>query len=199
MIKLYWCPRTRAARALWMLEELGEPFEVIEINIRDSESRADAEFLEASPMGKVPALRDGDVLVADSAAIAIYLADRYPSAGLAPAVTAPERGRYLYWMLYTPAVVEPAMSERVNGWKPNPSQSGWGSFDLMIDTLDRGLGNAPWLLGEQFSAADVMVGSSVNFMRMFGMLPDRPRLLDYAERVTARPAFQRAMAREPQE
>lgn len=196
MITLFWCPRTRAARALWLLEELGEPFEVVEIDIRDPDSRATEAFRRASPMGKVPALSDGEVSLADSAAIGIYLADRYPQAGLAPKIDDPDRGRYLYWMTFTPGVIEPAMSEKFNGWDVNPSQSGWGSFDLMIETLEGGLQTGPWLLGDRFSAADVLVGSSVNFMRMFGILPDNPLLSDYANRCIARPAFIRAMARE---
>lgn len=196
MITLFWCPQTRAARILWLLEELGQPFEVVEIDIRDPESKADETFRKASPMGKVPAISDGPVALADSAAIAIYLADRYPAAGLAPAIDDASRGRYLWWMTFTPGAIEPAMSERFNGWKVNPGQSGWGSFELMIDALERGLSPGPWLLGEKFSAADVLVGSSVNFMRLFGLLPDNRALSDYADRCIARPAFARATARE---
>lgn len=199
MITLYWCPRTRASRALWLLEELGQPFEIVEIDIRDPASRADESFRAASPMGKVPALRDGEVSLSDSAAIGIYLADRYPEAGLAPGIADSDRGRYLFWMTFTPGVIEPSMSEKFNDWPPNPSQSGWGSYDLMIETLENGLQKGPWLLGDRFSAADVLVGSSVNFMRMFGILPENTVLADYAERCTARPAFARAMARESQD
>lgn len=196
VITLYWCPKTRASRALWLLEELGQDFEIVEIDIRDPSSRSNEGFLEASPMSKVPALSDGKAKLADSAAIGIYLADRYPEAGLAPTIDRPDRGRYLFWMTFTPGVIEPAMSEKFNGWEVNPSQSGWGSFDLMIETLELGLQPGPWLLGERFSAADVLVGSSVNFMRIFGILPDSQVLSDYADRCIARPAFARAMARE---
>lgn len=197
MIELFWCPRTRASRALWLLEELGQPFDVIEVDIRDPESRANPEFLKASPMGKVPAIRDGEVTLAESAAIGIYLADRYPKAGLAPPLDHPDRGRYLYWMVFTPGVIEPAMAEKFNGWKPNPSQHGWGSFDKMIETVEGGLNASPWLLGDQFSAADVLVGSSLNFLRMFGALPDREVLSGYIDRCLDRPAYGRALSREP--
>lgn len=196
MITLYWCPKTRAMRGLWLLEELGEPFEVAEINIRDPKSRHDPAFRAASPMGKVPAIADGEVRMAESAAIGLYLADRYPSAGLAPPADHPDRGRYLYWMVFTPGVIEPAMAERFNGWEPNRGQHGWGDFNSMVDTLERGLQPGPWLLGEHFSAADVLVGSSVNFMRMFGILPDSAALTAYVDRCTQRPAFRRAMERE---
>jgi len=126
MIKLFWCPRTRASRILWLLEELNQPFEVRLIDIRDAESRAEPDFRQASSMGKVPAIEDGEVRMAESAAIALYLADRYPAAGLAPAIDDPLRGSYLYWMTFTPAVIEPSMMEKFNGWSVNRANSGWG-------------------------------------------------------------------------
>ena len=120
MITLYWCPRTRAARALWMLEELGEPFRVELVDIRDPESKQNPDFRKASPMGKVPAIRDeapnGTVEMADSGPICLYLADRYAPGRLAPAVDDPLRGRFLFWMFYTPGAIEPAMMERFHRW-----------------------------------------------------------------------------------
>jgi glutathione S-transferase len=193
-MKLYWCPRTRASRAVWALEEAGVPYERVHIDISDPAARSSADFLRASPMGKVPALEDGETRLADSAAIALYIADRYAARRLAPAVDAPERGRFLYWMFFGPGVMEPAMSEKAGGWTPNRSRNGWGDFDSMIRTLEQGLGEGPWLLGETFTAADVVVGSTVAFMRMFGMLPDSAPLNAYADRCVARPAYQEAMA-----
>lgn len=200
MITLFWCPRTRASRILWLLEELGEPFERRTIDIRKPEAKRDPDFMAASPMGKVPALMDRNgakpVYVADSAAIGLYLADRYPAAGLAPAVDDPERGRYLYWMTFTPGVIEPAMSEKFNSWKVSRATSGWGDFGSMIEVLEQGLEPGPWLLGERFSAADVLVGSSVYFMKLFNILPDSRVLADYADRCLARPAYQKALAQD---
>ena len=170
MIKFYWCPQTRASRILWMLEEMGEPFEIETVDLRKPETKS-AEFLAASPMGKVPAIADGPVKIADSSAIALYLADRYPACGLAPAIDDPQRGSYLYWMTFTPGVIEPAMAERFNNWEVNRGSSGWGDFDLMIEVLVKGLEPGPWLLGKHFSAADILVGSSVYFMKLFGILP----------------------------
>ena len=193
-MRLYWCPRTRASRAVWALEEAGVPYERVHIDISDPAARSGADFLRASPMGKVPALEDGETRLADSAAIALYIADRYTAGRLAPAVDAPERGRFLYWMFFGPGVMEPAMSEKVGGWTPNRSRNGWGDFDSMIRNLEQGLGEGPWLLGETFTAADVVVGSTVAFMRMFGMLPDSAPLNAYADRCVARPAYRRAMA-----
>ncbi len=196
-MKLYWAPKTRASRAAWMLEELGQPYDRVAIDIRDEnvkESPNYGDFLAASPMGKVPALSDGQVHMAESAAICTYLADRYASGRLAPAIDHPDRGRYLYWMMYTPAVIEPAMSEKIKQSTPNPLSNGWGDFDSMIVTLEGALTQGPWLLGMAFCAADVMLGSSVIFLRMFDMLPESRVLNGYADRCIARPAFARAMA-----
>jgi len=199
MITLFWCPQTRASRILWMLEEMNEPFEIRMIDIRDPEAKKDPDFAAASPMGKVPAIMDdkpnGVVYVADSASIGLYLADRYPASGLAPAIDEPARGQYLFWMTFTPGVIEPAMAEKLNNWEVGRATSGWGNFNQMIEVLQKGLQGGPWLLGEQFSAADILVGSSVYFMNMFGVLPDSQVLTDYAERCLARPACQKALAR----
>lgn len=200
MITLFWCPQTRASRILWLLEEMDEPFEVRLIDIRKPDARSDPDFAAASPMGKVPAIMDttpaGTVSLADSAAIGLYLCDRYPASGLAPAIDDPQRGRYLYWMTFTPGVIEPAMMERFTGMEVSRATSGWGNFDAMIEVLEGGLSNGPWLMGETFSAADVLVGSSVYFMNMFGILPDSAILSEYGERCAQRPACLRALARD---
>ena len=193
-MKLFWCPDTRAARAVWMLEEAGVAYERVLIDIRDETAPRDPAFADASPMGKVPALQDGEVKMAESAAICLYIADRYPDCGLAPALDSPMRGSYLYWLLYTPAVIEPALMEKFAGLAPNRISAGWGDFDTMLETLANGLRGKTWLLGDAFSAADVMVGSSVAFMQHFDMLPDDAALKGYLERCEGRPAYQRSMA-----
>ena len=195
-MKLYWSKQTRAARAVWMLEEAGVEYQLVDAAI-GAEDRIDSEeFREASPMGKVPALVDGDVKMSESAAICLYVADRYSSGSLAPAVVDPARGKFLYWIMYTPAVIEPAMNEKFNEIEPNPHRSGHGSFELMIKTLEDGLGEREWILGDQFTAADVMLGSSVVFMQMFGMLEASPVLSAYADRCLARGAYQKALTLE---
>jgi glutathione S-transferase len=203
MITLFWCPRTRASRILWLLGELGEPFELRTIDIRDPAARQDPDFRRASPMQKVPAIMDttpnGVVRMADSASIALYLADRYPSAGLAPAIDDPDRGSYLYWMTFTPGAIEPAMMEKFNGLELSRATSGWGTFDTVIEVLENGLAAGPWLLGDRFSAADVLIGSSLHFMRVFGILPDSAVLSGYLERCRARPAWARALARDSED
>jgi glutathione S-transferase len=193
-MKLYWSPQTRSTRALWMLEEAGLDYERERVDIQNPDRENSAEFLDASPMGKVPALVDGAVRMSESAAICLYIADRYAAGTLAPAIDDPARGKFLYWLMYTPAVIEPSMSEKFHGVETNRYRSGWGDFDLMLETLEGGLAGKDWVLGEHFSAADVMLGSSVVFMRLFGMLPDSAVLGAYADRCLARPGYQRALA-----
>jgi glutathione S-transferase len=192
-MKLFWAPQTRAQRAIWMLEEAGIEFEMERVEL-GSESHSD-EFLAASPMGKVPAIVDGDVSMSESAAICLYVADRYAMGSLAPAIDHTDRGKYLYWILYTPAVIEPAMSEKFNQVEPNRRRNGWGDFDTMIQTWDDALDGKDWIVGDKFTAADVMLGTSAIFLRMFEMLPETRNLGAYADRCMARPANQRAVER----
>jgi glutathione S-transferase len=195
-MKLYWCPKTRAVRAVWMLEELGVPYERVFIDIRDAGATANAAFRAVSPMGKVPALEDGATRLWDSGAICAYLADEYPNAGLAPPIGSPDRGAYLQWLLYTNSVIEPAMAEKLSRAQPSAAAHGWGTFELMLNALRDGLARGPWILGERFSAADVLLGTSCNFMRQFKILDNEPGLFAYADRCAARPAFRRATALE---
>jgi glutathione S-transferase len=193
-MKLYWCPKTRAIRALWMLEELGVPFERLFIDIRDAAARADPGFRAVSPMGKVPALEDGATRLNDSGAICAYLADQYPKAGLAPAVGTPDRGPFLQWLMYTNSTIEPAMAEKFSNAPVSSAAHGWGSFAQMLEVLRTGLARGPWVLGERFCAADVLLGTSCIFMRQFKILENEPVLFAYADRCATRPAFQRAAA-----
>ena len=195
LMKLFWAPQTRSSRAVWMLEEAGVEYELEHIDIRDGGRQANVDFRAASPMRKVPALKDHNVQMAESAAICLYIADRYCPGILAPAIDDPDRGRFLYWLMYTPAVIEPTMSEKLNKIQPNRIRNGWGDFKTMINTLSDGLGNKSWILGEQFSAADVMLGSSVHFLQLFDLLGDAPVLTDYVDRCRQRPAFKVAQAK----
>jgi glutathione S-transferase len=195
-VKLYWAPQTRAARAIWMLEEAGVDYDTEIVDIRNPARQDSADFRAASPMRKVPALIDGNVQMAESAAICLYIADRYCSGTLAPAIDDQRRGGFLYWLLYTPAVIEPTMSEKINKVQPNRGRNGWGDFNSMIATLSNGIGSGPWILGEQFTAADVMLGSSVHFLQLINMLGDAPVLTEYVERCRQRPAFKAMQARE---
>ena len=191
-MKIFWAPQTRSTRAIWMLEEAGVDYEMELIDIRSADRKDSKEFLAASPMGKVPAIVDGKVAMSESAAICIYIADRYAAGKLAPAIDDASRGQYLYWAIYTPAVVEPAMAEKFSNVEANRSRNGWGDFDSMIRIFDEALESKEWILGNRFTAADVMMGSSAVFMRMFEMLPETKNIGDYADRCLARPAFQKA-------
>ncbi len=194
MMKIFWAPQTRSTRALWMLEEAGIEYERELIDIRSPGRDDPAEFLEASPMGKVPAIVDGDVSMSESAAICLYVADRYSPGKLAPALDDARRGKFLYWLMYTPAVVEPAMSEKFNQSEPNRVRSGWGDFDLMVETWENALDGRQWILGDDFTAADVMLGSSAVFLRAFNMLPASKNIEAYADRALSRPAYKAALA-----
>jgi len=180
-------------RALWMLEEAAVPFERVHIDIRDEKSKADAEFRAASPLGKVPALVDGAVRINDSGAICGYIADAYPQAGLAPAIGDSLRGAYLQWLMFTNANIEPAMVEKFSKLPPSRATHGWGDYDSVLLTLSNALQAGPWILGERFCAADVMLGSAVYFLDMFKILGDEPVLSGYLGRCMARPAAQRAI------
>lgn len=198
-MKFYWSPRTRAVRIAWLLEELGQPYERVAIDIHDEAARADPDFRAVSPMGKVPALEDGPVKLWDSGAICVYLADAYPQGGLGVPIGDPSRGAFLQWAMYVNSVMEPAVGERFSGAEVNPLRNGFGSFDLMISTLEKALAQGPWILGERFTAPDVLLGAGVHFIQLFGVLPaGQPAIEGFIERCRARPAFQRAQAMEPQ-
>lgn len=190
-MKLYWAPQTRAFSALWMLEEVGQPYERVLVDIRAG-AQDSADYRAINPMGKVPALADGEAVVAEQAAICLYLGDRFPEAGLAPAIDDPRRGRYLQWLFFVGNCVEPAYMQKHLGFEAAKSQAGWGSYDHVVDVLEDALRTGPWVLGDRFTAADVMFGCAVYFGLAFGLLDSRPAFTAHSERCTARPAFQRA-------
>lgn len=192
-MKLYWCPHTRSFSALWMLEELGVPYERRLIDIRKGEQSAPA-YRAVNPMGKVPALEDGSAVVAEQGAICAYLADRFPEKGLAPAVGEASRGPYLKWLFFAGNCIEPACMQRLLGFSVARLQAAWGDYELVVDTMEQALADGPWLLGERFSAADVVIGSSVFYGLLVGLLEPRPAFEAYRDRCAARPAFQRAQA-----
>lgn len=194
MIKLYWSPKTRSLRALWMLEESGAPYERVLVDIRAG-AQNEAGFRKVNPIGKVPALEDGAARVAESAAICAYVAERYPEAGLAPALGDPLRGRYFHWLFFAPACIEPAYAQKFAKFDLPSTSAGWGDFDRVVDALETALTPGPWILGDRFSAADVMIGSDLLFgMERFGIVDRRPVFEAYLERCHARPALQRAIA-----
>ncbi|MAY45222.1 MAG: hypothetical protein CML65_08225 [Rhodobacteraceae bacterium] len=196
MITCYWAPRTRAGRMFWLLEEIGQPYRMRLVDIRSAPRPADPEFEEASPLHKVPALRDGAVKMADSAAIALYLADRYASGTLAPALDDPLRGEFLYWMFFVPSAMEGAMVEKIEEFKPRPTAYSWGSFDRMVGALETRLTGRDWLVGDAFTVADLMICSGIQAMANFRLLDLSETFSAYIHRCRERPAHNAAVARE---
>ena len=194
MITLYHHPFSRASSTIWALEEVGVPYELRYVDIMKGEQKAPA-LLALNPMGKLPVLTDDDVVVTENAAIALYLADRYAAGRLAPALDDPRRATYLRWSLFAPSVIEPGSMAKSLGWDYKPGQAGWGDHQSMLAAIDAAVGHGDYLLGDQFSIADVIFGGTVRFMLRFNMLEARPSFTAYAERLAARPAAQRADAR----
>lgn len=190
-IKLLHHPMTRAGGTVWALEEVGCDYELEFVDLRAGEHKS-GRVTGANPMGKVPTLIDGDVVVTEAAAIALYLADRYSLGELAPAPDDPDRGAYLRWSFYAPSVIEPGCMAESSGWEFSPSRAGFGSYGEMLDTISAAIGDGPWVLGDRFTMADVVFGGTVRFMTMFGMLEKRPEYMAYVERLSARPASVRA-------
>jgi glutathione S-transferase len=192
MMKLYWAPRSRSFTALWLMEETGQPYQRVLTDITTGAQKA-PEYLAINPMGKVPALADGDATLAEAAAICAYVAERYPEAKLAPPLGDIRRAKYLYWLFFSPGCIEPAIVQLATKIEMNPVAAGWGEAQRVFDVLDAALSKGPWLLGDSFSAADVMIGSGLHYaVRLFKMVPARPSFDAYIARCAARPAFQRA-------
>ena len=185
-MKLYYNPKSRAAIAKWMLDECGADYETVPIDFTKREHKT-PEFLKINPAGKLPALVDGEVKIFENAAMCLYLGDKFPEAKLAPQIGAPERGRYLSLMVYSTSQLEPAMGDALLG-VTTLAQRGWTDFETAKDVVERELGEGPYLFGNWFTAADVMIGSMFVWKRMWGGPPDRPKLEAYVDRLLARPA-----------
>ncbi|HVH44973.1 MAG TPA: glutathione S-transferase family protein [Labilithrix sp.] len=184
-MKLYFNPQSRATIAKWMLEECGASYDTVPISFEKKENKA-AAFLAINPAGKLPALVDGDTRIFENGAIALYLGERFPEARLAPAVGTPERGRYLSLVVYATAQLEPAMGDALLKLKTDPSR-GWTTFEEAQDVVERELGDGPYLFGDWFTLADVLIGSMFIWRRRFGA-EERPKLKAYVDRLLARKA-----------
>jgi glutathione S-transferase len=193
-IVLYHHPYTRASNVVWMLEEVAQPYELRPVDVMKGAHKA-PELVALNPMGKLPILTDGDTVVTESAAIALYLADRYAYGRLAPRVDDPARATYLRWSLFAPSVIEPGVMARQGGWAYKEAQAGWGSYETMLNAMESAIAGRAYLLGDQFSMADVVFGGTLRFMLAFKTIEARPSFTAYAERLAQRPALQRAEAR----
>ena len=187
----YTNPQSRGQTIRWMLEEVGQPYETKILGY--GTSMKDPAYLAINPMGKVPAIVHRGKVVTEVAAICCYLADAFPEAGLAPPPG--ERADYYRWIFFTSGPVEAAFSNKAAGWEPSPERQrmfGYGNYDLAVDTLEKGISAGPFIASDRFTAADLFVGAMVNFMLSFKLLPERESFIDYARRMTDRPAYARA-------
>lgn len=189
-ITLYHHPFSRAANVVWMLEECGVPYELRFVDILKGAHKA-PDMLALNPMGKLPILTEGEAVVTESAAIGLYLADRHAYGRLAPKADDPGRATYLRWSFFAPSVIEPAAMAKGGGWTYKDSQAGWGTYDTMLDAMEKALSKGDYILGDEFSMADVIFGGTVRFMLMFKMVEPRPIFIAYAERLGLRPALQK--------
>jgi glutathione S-transferase len=184
-------PNTRSAGARVLLEELGVPYELHVLNMKAGDQRG-ADYLKVNPMGKVPAVLHGDVLITEQVALYIYLPDVFPKAGLAPALDDPQRGPYLRWIAYYGSCLEPAVVDRFMKREAAPvSMCPYGDYDTMLNTLVGQLRKGPYMLGERISAADLLWGLSLRWMTGFKLVPELPEIMDYVGRLTSRPSFVR--------
>jgi glutathione S-transferase len=191
-IVLYRALASRAFPVLWLLEELGLEARSEIVSLADW--RRPERLLQITPSGKVPAIVDGETVVTEAPAICLYLADRYGYGALAPKVEDPNRGPYLKWMVWSTAVLEPARELQLTTVVPpkNDWGVGWPTWELVLKELADAVAHRPWLLGDRFSAADVMLGSVLSVGLFCEMIPPLPALTAYNERLAARPANQRA-------
>ncbi|HEY9554504.1 glutathione S-transferase family protein [Allosphingosinicella sp.] len=192
-LTFYTNPQSRGRIARWMLEEVGEPYDTVILDY--GTTMKDADYLAINPMGKVPAIKHGDTIVTEAGAICAYLADAFPDKGLAPPLADPRRGPYFRWLFFAAGCVEPAVTSKALGLlapADKKQMAGYGSYEETIDTLERAVSGAPYICGDQFTAADVYVGSQIGWGLMFGTIEKRPAFEAYVGRLQSRPAARRA-------
>jgi glutathione S-transferase len=189
----YTNPQSRGRIIRWMLEEVGQPYKT-EVLDYASTMKGSA-YLAINPMGKVPALRHGDAIVTEAAAICAYLADAFPQAKLAPPPADRLRAPYYRWMFFAAGPVEAAVSNKALNFVVPPGRErmmGYGTYEQTMNALESAVSKGKYILGDEFSAADVYVGSAIGFGLMFGTIEKRPAFEQYWQRLSARPAFSRA-------
>lgn len=186
-------PNTRSTGTVWLVEELGVPYELRKVDVFGGATRA-AEFLAVNPAGKVPAIRHDGKTLTEMAAISLYLADAFPEAGLAPAIGDSLRADYLYWSVFRPGVLEPAIITKSQGLDVDPRMVGWGAWDTVLSLVETQLARGPYILGDRFSAADILIGGALGWLKHFKLMDDNPGIEAYIDRLHARPAYARMQA-----
>ena len=196
MLTLFHAQKSRSGSIVWLLEELGVPYETKVVNIRRGDGSGARDPANPHPHGKVPCLQHDGQRVFEIAAITLYLTDLFPQAKLGPRVGDPNRGEYLSWLAYRPGVLEPAMMMRRLSVKHVPGAMGWAEAAEVEEVLTATLMERKYLLGEEFSAADIAVGGAINYLMMFKLMSETPVFKDYTARITSRPAFRRMMEKD---
>lgn len=180
---------------LWMLEETGVPYHLELLRLQKGEQKR-PEYLAINPMGKVPAIRHRGIVVTEVSAICAYLADAFPQADLAPPPGDLNRGPYFRWLFFAPSCIEPAMTDKAFNRPPvTPSTVGYGDYDNVLDTVSSAVSNAKYVAGEQFTAADLVLGSTLDFGMTFGIIPKRDEFTAYVGRLSQRDAYKRSQDR----
>jgi glutathione S-transferase len=196
MLTLYQFPKSRSDSIVWLLEELGVPYETKTVSIRRADGTGERDPANPHPHGKVPALVHDGQLVFESGAILLYLTDLFPKAGLGPVVGDANRGEYLSWLAYRTGVIEPALMMRRFEVKHVYGAMGWAPAEEVEEVLNETLKDRAYILGDDFSAADISVGGAVHYLMLMKIMKVTPVLKDYAARITARPAFKKVMERD---
>lgn len=196
MITLYHAPNSRSASMVWLLEELGVPYETRIVDFRHADGSGARDPANPHPHGKVPALTDGDDTLFEASAIALWLTDKYRERTMGPAAGEAGRGEYLSWLAYRPGVMEPALIARRFEIKHVYGAMGWAPAEEVEAVLNAHLASRAYFLGDQFSALDVLLGGGLHFMMMAKMIGETPPLAAYAARITDRPAFRAMMQRD---
>jgi glutathione S-transferase len=194
MITLYHSAQTRSGSILWLLEELHVPYETKSVGFRRVDGTGAKDPANPHPHGKVPALTDGNDMLFESSAIALYLTDKYRKTPMGPDVGDPRRAEYLSWLAYRPGVMEPALISRRLGHQHVNGMMGWAAADEVEEVLNAQLKDRKYFLGENFTALDILIGGGIHFMLMAKMMTETPALKDYTARIVDRPAFKKAMS-----
>jgi len=196
MITLYHRPKTRSTRFIFLLEELAVPYEIRIVTTRNRDGTGAVDPANPHPHGKVPAISDDGIVVFESPAIALYLTDKYPEKKLGPLVAERGRGAYLSWLSYYTGVLEPAFMSKFMNMEVPRGTAGWVAVEEALPAVIGALTASPYLLGEGFSAADILYGTTFAMFGQSPMLAKSPVIEDYAKRIVSRPAYARAQARD---
>jgi glutathione S-transferase len=196
MITLFHAPKSRSSRMIFLLEDLQAPYEIKLVTIRRRDGSGVLDPANPHPHGKVPTISDDGAVVFESSAIALYLTDRYTKNHLGPLVGEPERGAYLTWLSYYSGVFEPAIVSKLLNQEVPRGTAGWVAVEEAMSVVLRALAHQPYLLGESFSAADVLYGTTFALFAQSPLLPKSALIEQYVQRIVSRPAYARAQARD---